>query len=76
MGSIVISIRVPRTLHEKLKKYNVNVSRVVRELLERYVWELELKALADELDSVKRDIGSRVDKELVLKIIRETREER
>jgi hypothetical protein len=41
----LITIRVARSIKEKLEKYNVNVSETVRKLLDKYLIELELKDL-------------------------------
>ncbi|MEM0062936.1 MAG: ribbon-helix-helix domain-containing protein [Ignisphaera sp.] len=38
---MVISVRIPRELKERLERLNINISEVVRELLEKYVEDVE-----------------------------------
>jgi mRNA-degrading endonuclease RelE of RelBE toxin-antitoxin system len=70
----VITIRVPRKVKEKLKKYNVNVSETVRKALDKYLEELERKDLEEKLEQVKEHIGDKIDPELFAKLVREDRE--
>ena len=72
----VLTIRVAREIKEKLKKYNVNVSETVRKLLDKYLVELELKNLAEKLESLKERLSSKIDPKLVAKLVREDRETR
>lgn len=70
----VITIRVPRKVKEKLKKYNVNVSETVRKVLDQYLEELERKDLEEKLEQVKEHVGDKIDPELLTKLLREERE--
>ena len=70
----VITIRVPRKVKEKLKKYNVNVSETVRKVLDEYLEELERKDLEEKLEQVKEHVGDKIDPELLAKLLREERE--
>jgi len=73
--SVTVSAKIPRELKEKLRKLNVNVSRLIREALEREVRrreEAQLRKLAGEVSLLLKKIP---DREIV-KIIREAREER
>jgi mRNA-degrading endonuclease RelE of RelBE toxin-antitoxin system len=70
----VITIRVPRKVKEKLKKYNVNVSETVRKALDKCLEELERKDLEEKLEQVKEHIGDKIDPELLAKLVREDRE--
>lgn len=72
----VITIRVAREIKEKLEKYNVNVSETVRKLLDKYLVELELKNLAERLESLKERLSNKIDPKLVAKLVREDRETR
>lgn len=74
--SVVISIRIPRELKEKLEKLNVNVSKVVREFLEKYVSELELKRLREELRELRERLSGRVDPITIANLVREDRDSR
>ena len=70
----VITIRVPRKVKEKLKKYNVNVSETVRKVLDKYLEELERKDLEEKLEQIKERTSDKIDPELFAKILREDRE--
>jgi len=72
----VITIRVARELKEKLEKYNVNVSETVRDLLDKYLSELELRNLAERLESLRERLSDKIDPKLVAKLVREDREVR
>jgi predicted DNA-binding protein len=71
-----ISVRVASEVKEKLEKYNINLSETVRELLIRYLEELESKDLAERLESLKDRIGGKIDPKQVAKLVREDREKR
>ena len=70
----VITIRVTREIKEKLEKYNIKVSETLRKLLEKYLLELELKNLAERLESLKGRLSSKIDPKLVARLVREDRE--
>ncbi len=73
--SETVSAKIPRKLKEKLRKLDVNVSRVVREALEKEVKrreEEQMRALAGEISVLLRKIPS----DELVKLVRETREER
>ena len=72
----VITIRVTREIKEKLEKYNIKVSETLRKLLEKYLLELELKNLAERLESLKGRLSSKIDPKLVARLVREDREVR
>jgi len=72
----VITIRVTREIKEKLEKYNIKVSETLRKLLEKYLLELELKNLAERLESLKERLSNKIDPKLVARLVREDREVR
>jgi hypothetical protein len=72
----VITVRVPKQIKKILEKRRVNVSETVRALLEEYVEKLESKELASRLDSLRDRVGSRIDPEIVAKLVREDRKAR
>ena len=72
----MISVRIPSELKERLEKHRVSVSETVRELLKKYVEELELRDLAERLEDLKRRVGGRVNPELIARLVREDREAR
>ena len=73
MGSVVISVRVPRDLKEKIEKYGINVSSVVRDFLEKYVEDLELKELSNRLENLRAHLAGRIDPKLIADLVREDR---
>jgi predicted DNA-binding protein len=70
----IITIRVPRKIKEKLKKYNINVSETVRKILDQYLEELEQKDLEEKLEQVKEHISNKINPELLTKLLRDERE--
>ena len=70
----MITIRIAREIKEKLEKYNVNVSETVRELLGKYISELESKDLAERLELLRERLGGKIDPRLVARLVREDRE--
>ena len=73
MGSVVVSVRIPRELKERLEKLNVNVSEVVREFLERYVEEAELERVRLRLMRLRQRLAGRVDASTIAALVREDR---
>ena len=73
LGSVVISVRVPRDLKEKIERYGINVSSVVRDFLEKYVEELELKELSSRLEGLKVRLAGKIDPKLIADLVREDR---
>ncbi len=76
MGTVVISVRIPKELKEKLEELNVNVSELVRELLEKYVEEVEVKNLEDRLRKLRLRLAGRVSPTLIAKLVHEDRDRR
>jgi len=72
----VITVRVTREIKEKLEKYGINTSEAVRELLDKYLSELELSTLAERLDLLRERLGSKIDPKTVANLVREDREVR
>jgi hypothetical protein len=70
--SEVISIRVPRELEEKMRRYNVDWSEEIRRFIEERIKTLELLEILDHIE--KRTARRRV-REDSAKLIREAREE-
>jgi hypothetical protein len=70
----VITIRVAREIKEKLEKYNINISETVRQLLDKYLIELELKDLGERLELLRERLSNKIDPKLIAKLVREDRE--
>ena len=73
MTSVVISVRIPRELKERLERLNVNVSEVVREMLEKYVEEVEERLLAEKLRRLHERLAGKIDPVLLARLVREDR---
>jgi predicted DNA-binding protein len=73
LASVVISVRIPRELKERLEMLNVNVSEVVRELLERYVEEAEERLLMERLARTRGRLTGKLDPATIAKLVREDR---
>jgi hypothetical protein len=73
--SEVITVRVKRTLKEKIRKHRINVSRTVREALEDEVKKRENVELAQAVTQMKAILEKIPDDEIV-KAIRESRDQR
>ena len=48
----------------------------MRKLLDKYLVELELKNLAEKLESLKERLSNKIDPKLVAELVREDRETR
>jgi antitoxin CcdA len=72
----MITIRVPEEVKQKLEKFDVNISETVRNLLDKYLSELESKDLAKRLEDLKANVGTVIDPELIAGLVREDRETR
>jgi predicted DNA-binding protein len=70
----VISVRIPRELKERLEKLNVNVSEIVREMLEKYVEETEERILTEKLRKLRKRLSGRIDPTTIAKLVREDKE--
>jgi len=73
--SVTITAKIPKELKEKIRRLNINASRVIREALEAEVRrreEEQLKALAREVSRIL----NKIPKEEIVRAIREARDER
>jgi uncharacterized membrane protein len=75
LGYVTITARIRRELYEKLKKYSVNVSYVIRRALEEEVRRREEEEVARMLDKAQ-EILARIPSEELVEAIRAGREER
>jgi len=73
MRSAVISIRIPRELKEKMRRYRINWSEEIRRFIENRIRALELIEILNEIESRAEKYRVRVDS---VELIREDREER
>ena len=70
----IITVRVPDEIKKKLEKYNVNVSETVRRLLSEYHSELEMRDLAERLESLRKRLSDKINPELIADLVRQDRE--
>jgi hypothetical protein len=70
--SEVVSIRVPKELRDKMRKYNVDWSEEIRRFIEERIKNLELLEILDNIEG--RAARRRVAVDSV-KLLREAREE-
>jgi post-segregation antitoxin (ccd killing protein) len=73
--SEVITVRVKKSLKEKVKKHKINISKTVREALEDEVKKRENAELAQAINEMKIILDKIPDDEIV-KAIRESRDQR
>jgi hypothetical protein len=71
--SDVVSVRVPRELKEKMKRYPVDWSGEIRRFIEERIRALELLEVLKDVESKAERRRTRVD---TTRLIREEREER
>ena len=71
--SDVISVRVPKELKDKMKKYSIDWSKEIRRFLEERVRVLEFLEMLDNIEKKVKKRRIRVDS---IRLIREMREKR
>jgi cytochrome b involved in lipid metabolism len=71
--SDVISVRVPKDLKEKMKRYRIDWSKEIRKFIEERIRVLELLEVLDDIEKRAKRRKTKVNS---VKLIRETREER
>ncbi len=75
MEYVTVSARVPRDLYERLKRYGVRVSEVIRRALEEEVRRREEEEARRALEEARR-ILARIPPEELVGAVRSGREER
>ncbi len=73
--SEVITVRVEKTLKERVRRYRINVSQTVREVLEQEVKKHEMEELAKTVKGMKALLSKIPDDEIV-RAVRESRDQR
>jgi len=71
----VVSARIPKELKEKAKVYGIDISEVLRRALEKEIRKRELKEIDELLNKLRRELHGITTEEIV-RVIRESREER
>ena len=70
--SEVVSVRVPKELKEKMKRYNIDWSREIKGFIEEKVRTLELLEIIDEIEVRAEKRRTKIDS---TRLIRESRYE-
>lgn len=73
--SEVITVRVKKSLKEKIRKHKINVSKTVRAALETEVKKQENAELIQAIDQMKKVLAN-IPEEEIVRSIRETRDQR
>lgn len=74
--SVVISVRIPRWVKEKLESFGIDVADAVRRSLIQLVDELERRDIEEKLEFLRNAVGSKLDPRELSKLIDEERRER
>jgi CO dehydrogenase/acetyl-CoA synthase delta subunit len=74
--SVVISVRIPRWLKEKLEKYGVNIPELIRRKLLEELERIETEDLERRLEELKVRLQGKIDVREFAEIIDEERRER
>ena len=73
--SEAITVRVDKTLKEKIRKYKIRVSKITREALEEEIKKHERQELSNAISEMKTLLNKIPDDEIV-RAIRESRDQR
>jgi post-segregation antitoxin (ccd killing protein) len=73
--SEVITVRVKKSLKEKIRKHKIDISKTVREALEDEVRKREKAELAHALSEMKA-VLEKISDDAIVKAMRETRDQR
>ena len=74
--SATVSAKIPRHLREKLRQKEVDVSVVVRNVLEQEIIRLEREELKLKLDSLRKSLSGKISPRDVVKAVRSSHDER
>ncbi len=75
MNYVTVSAKIKRELYERLKKYNVRISEVIRRALEEEVRRREDEELKKMLEEAKK-ILRKIPSEELVQAIRSSRDKR
>jgi len=74
-NTVTVSAKIPRELKEKLRKLKINVSRLIREALEKEVRRKEEERLRSMAEQVSLSL-KKIPREEIVRVVRESRDER
>ena len=70
--STIITAKVPKKLRDEAKKYGINISKLIREALEREIRRRKIEETM-RLQKELKNTFERIRQEEIVEIIRETR---
>lgn len=73
--SEVVTVRIDKTIKEKIRKYKISVSKITRQALEEEIKKRERQELANAISEMKILLNKIPDDEIV-RAIRESRDQR
>jgi len=73
MEYVTISAKIPKELREKMRKYGIKSSDIIRKAIYREIRKIEMKKIKEEMKSIK-PIINKIPIESVIQSIREDRE--
>jgi post-segregation antitoxin (ccd killing protein) len=73
--SEVVTVRVKKSVKEKVRKYKINVSKTVRAALEDEIKKREEEELVQAITGMKA-ILQKIPDEEILRVVRESRDQR
>ena len=74
-NTVTVSAKIPKELKEKLHKLKINVSRLIREALEKEVRRKEEERLRSMAEQVSLSL-KKIPREEIVRVVRESRDER
>ena len=74
--SVVVSVRVPKWVKEKLEEHGINVAEFVRQKLIEEVKRLEEESLDEELEEIGKALAERLEPQELARLIDEERKAR
>ncbi len=74
--SVVVSVRIPKHLKEKLERYGIDVPELIRSKLVEEVERIEREELRRLLDELKSRLQGKIDPYELSKLVEEGRGER
>ncbi len=69
---VTVSVKIPKTWKERMKKSNIKVSKMVRDLLERGILDEEVARLKEDIKKHKK-IFDKISVEAVVEDLRKDR---
>jgi len=72
-GYVIVTGRIPKELKEKIKKFGINVNRVIRRALEEEVRRREMELLEKSASEAAK-ILKKIDMNRIIRSIREDRD--